>query len=176
MVADEVRKLSGLSNDTGKQISTRVEAVGKAIQDAVHMAEVFSNTDAQTMRDSEQTIEQVSKVFRGALEQLTEASSHLQHEGMAVQESVANVIVSLQFQDRVSQILRQTMNDIERLERLLAEITARRREGETVEPIDVNAWLENLARSYTTLEELDNHQGGSGQRGNAAGAAEITFF
>ena len=175
VVADEVRKLSTMSNETGKQISSRVDAVGKAIHDAVQIAERFSAQDADTMRDSELLIQNVLKLFRDAVEHLGAAATQFQREGMAVQESVGNVIVSLQFQDRVSQILRQTIDDISRLESRLAEHAARRAHGETAQPIDVAAWLDNLARSYTTLEEVDNHQGV--QRNSApAGAAEITFF
>jgi len=175
VVADEVRKLSTLSNETGKQISSRVDAVAKAIQDAVQMTEQFSSQDAQTMRDSEQTIEHVLQVFRGAVEQLTANANQFQHEGMAVQSSVGEVIVSLQFQDRVSQILHQTIKDLTRLQSHLAEHAACQARGEVMPPIDVNGWLNNLARTYTTLEEADNHQGN--QKSSAStGAPGITFF
>ncbi|OYY95209.1 MAG: hypothetical protein B7Y41_01490 [Hydrogenophilales bacterium 28-61-23] len=175
VVADEVRKLSTLSNDTGKLIGSRVDAVGKAIQDTVQMTERFSNQDAQTMRDSEQTIEHVLQVFRGAVEQLTANASQFQHEGMAVQNSVGEVIVSLQFQDRVSQILRQTMADLGRLQDRLAEHDTRQANGQESPRLDAKAWLDNLARTYTTLEEADNHQGGA-KNSASTGATEITFF
>jgi methyl-accepting chemotaxis protein len=174
VVADEVRKLSGMSDKTGKQISARVDAVSKAIEDTVRIAEEFSAHDAKTMLDSEQMIESVLKVFRGAVEQLTEASAQFQCEGMAVQESVANVIVSLQFQDRVSQILRQTMDNVTRLEAHLAEHAQLRASGQEVPPLDVAAWLAELASTYTTLEEAANHQGG--QTRKQSDATEITFF
>jgi len=175
VVADEVRKLSTMSNDTGKQISSRVDAVGKAIQDAVQIAERFSAQDAKTMQDSEHLIENVLQLFQNAVEQLSGAATQFQHEGAAVQESVGNVIVSLQFQDRVSQILNQTMDDLTRLQSHLTDHAARRARGEAMPPIDVKAWLDNLARTYTTLEEVNNHQGA--QKGSAStGATEITFF
>jgi methyl-accepting chemotaxis protein len=175
VVADEVRKLSSMSNDTGKQISSRVDAVGKAIQDAVQIAERFSVEDARTMHDSEQLIENVLTLFRNAVEQLASAASQFQHEGMAVQESVANVIVSLQFQDRVSQIMNQTTADLARLEAQLAEHKRRLARGEPTVALDADAWLSNLAGTYTTLEEANNHQGS--QTSNApSGASGISFF
>jgi methyl-accepting chemotaxis protein len=175
VVADEVRKLSTMSNDTGKQISSRVDAVGKAIHDAVQIAERFSAQDAKTMQDSEHLIENVLKLFRDAVEQLGAAATQFQHEGAAVQESVGNVIVSLQFQDRVSQILQQTMADLTRLQSHLADHAAHRARGEAMPPIDVKAWLDNLARTYTTLEEVNNHQGAQTSSAST-GATEITFF
>jgi methyl-accepting chemotaxis protein len=175
VVADEVRKLSGLSNDTGKKISSRVEAISQAIQVSVQIAERFSAQDAQTMHDSEALIGNVLKLFRGAVEQLNEAASQFQKEGMAVQQSVAEVIVSLQFQDRVSQILRQTMDDLRRLQERLADHAARSAQGTPMPPIDVSAWLDNLSRTYTTLEEADNHQGAA-PRSTQGSETEITFF
>jgi methyl-accepting chemotaxis protein len=175
VVADEVRKLSTMSNDTGKQISSRVDAVGKAIQEAVQMAEHFSVEDAQTMQNSEQLIGNVLKLFRDAVENLGQAASQFQHEGMAVRESVGNVIVSLQFQDRVSQIMRQTLDNIARLEATLADHAQCQARGQPVAPIDVQAWLDDLARTYTTLEEAENHQGGNG-RATTSSSTEITFF
>jgi len=174
VIADEVRKLSHLSGDTGRQITARVESVTLAIHGAVEIAERYADQDARAMRDSEQLIEGVLNLFRGALEHLTQAATQFQHEGQAVQETVSGVIVSLQFQDRVSQILRQTMDDMERLEGVLNENRAREARGEPVPPIDVAAWLDHLSSTYTTLEQVDNHQG---TQTNAPGnATEITFF
>lgn len=174
VIADEVRKLSTLSGDTGKQITSRVDGVTQAIQSAVQIAERYAEQDARVMRDSEQLIEGVLNVFRGAVEHLSHAATQFQHEGQAVQETVSGVIVSLQFQDRVSQILRQTMDDMARLEAVLSENRERGARGEQVAPIDVAAWLDQLSSTYTTLEQMDNHQG---TQSNAPGNAnEITFF
>lgn len=174
VIADEVRKLSNLSGDTGKQIGLRVEGVTQAIHAAVEIAERFADQDARAMRDSEQLIEGVLNVFRDAVQHLTEAATQFQHEGQAVQQTVSGVIVSLQFQDRVSQILRQTLDDMARLEGVLGEHREIASRGEPVPPLDAAAWLDRLSSTYTTLEQVDNHQG---TQSNAPGKAnEITFF
>jgi methyl-accepting chemotaxis protein len=174
VIADEVRKLSTLSGETGRQITSRVDSVTEAIQSAVQIAERYAEQDARAMQDSEQLIEGVLTLFRTALEQLTQAATQFQLEGQAVQETVSGVIVSLQFQDRVSQILNQTKDDMARLESVLHENQARSERGEPPAPIDVPAWLDDLSSTYTTLEQLDNHQG---TQSNAPGkATEITFF
>lgn len=174
VIADEVRKLSTLSGETGKQITSRVESVTYAIHGAVEIAERFADQDARAMRDSERLIEGVLNVFRGAVEHLTLAATQFQHEGQAVQETVSGVIVSLQFQDRVSQILNQTMGDMARLESVLNENRERGIRGERIPPIDVAAWLDQLSSTYTTLEQLDNHQGT--QTSAPGNATEVTFF
>lgn len=174
VIADEVRKLSTLSGDTGKQITSRVESVSHAIHGAVEIAERYADQDARAMQDSERLIEGVLNVFRGALDHLTQAATQFQQEGQAVQETVSGVIVSLQFQDRVSQILSHTMDNMARLESVLNENRERDARGEPPALIDVADWLDELTRTYTTLEQLDNHQGTqSNAPGNATG---ITFF
>jgi len=174
VIAAEVRKLSTMSGDAGKQINSRVDSVTHAIHSAVQIAERYADQDARAMRDSEQLIEGVLNVFRGAVEHLTEAATQFQHEGQAVQETVSGVIVSLQFQDRVSQILSHTMDDMARLESVINETRNSGNPEGGAASIDVTAWLDELSRSYTTLEQLDNHQG---TQSNAPGkATEITFF
>ncbi|HWR76867.1 MAG TPA: methyl-accepting chemotaxis protein [Thiobacillus sp.] len=173
VIADEVRKLSTLSGDTGKQITSRVDSVTRAIHGAVQIAERYADQDAHAMHDSERLIEGVLNVFRGAVEHLTQAAAQFQQEGQAVQETVSGVIVSLQFQDRVSQILSHTMDDMARLESVINETRDSGAQGQSL-PIDVTAWLDELSHSYTTLEQLDNHQGT--QSNDPGKATEITFF
>jgi methyl-accepting chemotaxis protein len=165
VVADEVRKLSAMSDSTGKQIGQRVESVAQAIQGAVQIADRQAGQEQQAMQESEQAIQGVLKVFRETVGYLTEAAADFQKEGLAVQETVAGVLVSLQFQDRISQILGHVSADLDRLESRLAA-------GER--QVDAQAWLQDLSRTYTTLEQQDHHRGVSNNA--AGGASEITFF
>lgn len=174
VIAEEIRRLSNQSGETGKQIRLRVDGVTQAIEGAVQIAERYADQDARTMKDSEQMIEGVLKVFRDSVEHMTEAATQFQQEGQAVQETVSGVIVSLQFQDRVSQIMHHVMDDMARLEDVIGENRDRTTRGEPPQPIDVEEWLDQLSSKYTTLEQVDNHQG---KQSNAPGhATEITFF
>ncbi len=175
VVADEVRKLSNLSNETGKQIGARVDAVDKAIHDAVQIAERFSVEDARIVQSAEQVSDNVLKLIRTAVEQLASAATQFQHEGMVVQDSVASVLVALQFQDRVSQIMSQTTADLARLEARLAEHTQRLARGEPTEAIDVKTWLANLESRFASFGDMNAPI--RNQTSNApSNGAEITFF
>ena len=83
------------------------------------------------------------------------------------------MLIALQFQDRVSQILRHVMADQERLTVRLAEAEAQYAAGIMPPLIDVHKWLEELSRSYSTTEQQHIHQG---SRASAPAATEITFF
>jgi methyl-accepting chemotaxis protein len=165
VVADEVRKLSTMSDSTGKQISQRVDAVAQAIAAVVRTADQYASLEEKTMRESEQVIQGVLRVFHDTLGYLAAAAADFQKEGFAVRETVAGVLVSLQFQDRVNQILGQVRADLDRLEQLLAS---------GARSVDAQAWLEQFSRTYTTLEQRDHHRGVNNNA--AAGACEITFF
>lgn len=165
VVADEVRKLSTLSDNAGKQICQRVDAVSGSILAIAQMTEQQAGLEEQAMRDSELMIQGVLTVFGDTVGYLTQAAAEFQDEGQAVQQAIGEVMVSLQFQDRISQILGHVTADLGRLEAHLAS-------GE--QGIDVEAWLDDLAQTYTTLEQQDHHRGV--QNNSAGAAAEITFF
>jgi methyl-accepting chemotaxis protein len=95
----------------------------------------------------------------------------LQRESDGIREEVADVLVSLQFQDRVSQILTHLENDMERLEREAGE--RRAKGGSAMEQFDVSAWLKELAKTFTTAEQRIVHSGGGE---NHTPSPEITFF
>ena len=173
MVADEVRKLSGLSGETGKKISARVQAISKAIMETKQTAEHHSEQDARLVQGAERTIHVVVDDFQRGADGLSGSAEVLRSEGSAIQGEIAQVLVALQFQDRVSQILQQATGDMERLAVHLEETQARHASGVKAQAKDASVWLDELCRTYTTSEQMDNHQGVQAQ---ARGGSEITFF
>ena len=74
------------------------------------------------------------------------------------------MLVHLQFQDRVGQILQSVVTDMRKFEG---------HAGEQAASLDVDRWLQELERSYTTLEQQAIHRG-EDQAGHRD--ADITFF
>jgi methyl-accepting chemotaxis protein len=173
VVADAVRKLSNLSGETGKQISEKVEAVNAAIAATMKTADHYSKVDAETMSGAEATVHEVLERFRAAAAGLTESAAILQRESYGIRDEIADVLVSLQFQDRVSQILSHVTQDLGKLEGLLASFDADRSGGRLTGPLDASAWLGELAQTYTTAEQRLVHEGG---QGSSPQNSEITFF
>ena len=97
----------------------------------------------------------------------------LRRVGASVQGEISDVLVALQFQDRVSQILHQAVDDMERLASFLETGRLARAQAGATDVIDATAWLDELCRTYTTAEQLENHQGVQAQ---AREASDITFF
>jgi methyl-accepting chemotaxis protein len=169
VVADEVRKLSTLSAETGKRISQGAEQVNAAIASAVAASEQSVTRDAESVTHSEAVIGQVVERFHGVASRLTESSCILNEASMGIRDEISDVLVSLQFQDRVSQILSHIRDDIRKLE---AHVNECLDTGQCA-PIDAEAWLDELSKTYTTTEQREMHGGASASQSSSS---EITFF
>jgi len=164
VVADEVRRLSALSKETATRISARVETAGRMMEATVQMARHQVDRDAATVHGAEASIGAVMTRFRGSTESIAEAASLLLSEGNGVREDIGSLLVDLQFQDRMSQILRQVMGDMAKLEAALAD-------GAGGAQLSPEAWLAEMERNYATHEQRVNH----GARSDAP-AQDISFF
>lgn len=77
------------------------------------------------------------------------------------------MLVSLQFQDRVAQILMHSKQDIERFNRYLKSLPA----GAVPAPFDRDSWLKEMERTYATLEQHNINRDTA-----ASQASDISFF
>ena len=174
VVADEIRKLSSLSGETGKRIGETVETVNAAIANTLAISRQYAEQDEATVSNSGQVIEQVIERFRGATSSLLDSSRELREESQAVGQEIAQVLVGLQFQDRVSQVLGLVRDDLEKLHQSLAQAQQDSAAGRTTMPLDADVWLDQLARTYTMPELHHVHQGSAS--GTPSNESEITFF
>jgi methyl-accepting chemotaxis protein len=173
VVADEVRKLSGMSGEAGKRISEKVGVVNSAIMDTLRAADEFSRLDTDTIASARSVVSEVLDEFGSAAGNLEESSALLQVAGDGIRGEVVDVLVSMQFQDRVSQMLTHVQNDINKLEGLLREYEDKRAAGEHIE-LDAAVWLAQLQSTYTIEEQYAHHAGTGKEAGPAP--TEITFF
>jgi methyl-accepting chemotaxis protein len=173
VVAGEVRKLSSLSAATGKQIGAKIEAINGSISSVLKRADQYAKHETQMIDGSEATIRRVLDEFGAAAEQLSQSTELLQAESAGIKYQIEDVLVSLQFQDRVNQIFCHVQNDLDKLHAQLIDCRKKNALGQPCTRIDVNDWLEQLARTYTTTEQRINH---SGTEADAGGSSDITFF
>lgn len=174
VVADEVRKLSNLSGDTGKKISATIETVNQAIATTLRVSEQYAKQDTEMVTNSEQVIDHVMNKFGAATSTLADSAEILRNESQIIGNEIAEVLVALQFQDRVSQILMHVRNDLGKLDEHLRACGEDRARGNTSAPMDARAWLKELARTYTMPEQHAAHDGK--QPTQSQSSSEITFF
>jgi methyl-accepting chemotaxis protein len=174
VVADEVRKLSNLSGETGKKISITVETVNKAIATTLSVSEQYAKQDAELVANSERVIEHVMTKFETAASALSDSAEILRNESQIIGNEIADVLVALQFQDRVSQMLMNVRNDHGKLATHLRESERERGAGGAKSAVDAREWLNELAQTYTMPEQHAVHSGK--QLAAVQDSADITFF
>jgi methyl-accepting chemotaxis protein len=163
VVADEVRKLSHMSADTGKRIGERVNQISVIMKQALNAA------DRATIQDRK-VLEVSGAVVRDVLshvETMGDGAEQMRHHGNIIRNDVENLLVTLQFQDRISQILDVVSNDINKLQHTVTQIDQ--------EPLPSSEqWVEELQSTYTMKEEYHSHDGKAADSANSD--TEITFF
>ena len=126
-----------------------------------------------TLADSERVVSQVIEHFRGTAQTIVRNSHDLQQQSANVADEIAQVLVALQFQDRVSQMLTLITRDLGKLEQQLDERQASSLSGHALTPMASDRWLQELSTAYTMPEQHAIHGGNTHAK---ADASEITFF
>lgn len=154
IVADEVRKLSTLSSVAGKKMADKVGVINAAINKVSGAAEHSAKQDAQSALQCESVIQNVLARFQDATSRLSDSADILQRESSGIRDEVSDVLVSLQFQDRVSQILSHVRTSLgEMCERVGQQL--QQHEGSSE---DIRKWLNEMAQTYSTEEQRHIHR------------------
>lgn len=169
VVADAVRSLSSQSSETGQKMSAKVDIINGAITRLVDVAGESSERNSDIVSHAQGTIEGVLARFASITEELRHSSDLLRNESLGIGEEISEVLVALQFQDRVSQILAQVSDRMNDLNQHIRDSQAA---GVPLN-LDVKAWLAQMERSYAMQEQRDNHRGAASQTANDN---SITFF
>ena len=170
VVADAVRTLSSLSSETGQKMSATVDIINSAITRLVEVADNTAENDNQSVANSEANIRHVLDRFHGITQRLSSSTERLQQESSDIRDEISEVLVALQFQDRVSQILTHVRNNMDALHRHLQQC---RNEPDQLARIDAQAWLAEMELTYATDEQRQIHHG---RKSSSAREQEITFF
>lgn len=176
VVASEVRKLSQSSAETGKKITDTVEAVNSAIAHTLAVSRHYAKQDEAMTATSEKTIEKVLSQFHDTASGLNESADVMRRESQLIQAEISDVLVALQFQDRISQVLSHVRNDLDKLNQTLDASEQQLTQGVMPAPLDAQAWLDALTSTYTMPEQHAVHGGGQSAAPTQTSSNEITFF
>lgn len=161
VIANEVRQLSHVSADIGKRITAGMAQMGATMATTLGVAADADDSDRKAIGASREAVEHVLDEMRT----VAGAAERLREQGNLIRGEVEQLIVALQFQDRIRQILEVVEADMERLGATAAD-------GDP--PPEAGTWLAALSTTYTMAEEHENHQPARDRRAGTADA--ITFF
>ena len=174
VVADEVRKLSSMSGDTGQRIGETVVIVNDAIHKTLDISQEYTKTDTVTLNKASEVISGVISRFNQNASDIVHHNETMRTQSESVAQDIAEVLVSLQFQDRISQTLGHIAADQDKLHAHIQNRTAQRQQSLAPSPLDTDRWLSELAQTYTTPEQHGIHRG---EKSSAkSNDSDITFF
>ncbi|WP_420876056.1 methyl-accepting chemotaxis protein [Pseudomonas poae] len=170
VVADAVRSLSSKSSETGQQMSAKVDIINNAITQLVQAASSSADQDSHSVAASEQSIQQVLERFQNITGRLTDSADLLKQESYGIRDEMTEVLVNLQFQDRVSQILSHVRDNMHALHEHLLQTS---QAPEQALAVDARQWLASMEATYATDEQRRTHHGEAAASQNSQ---DITFF
>jgi len=159
VVADEVRHLSKTSGETGARIADKVGSIENAMNKTSSAAAGLSDTDKRNMTSLRETKDSLFSRFEEAVGRLEQSARNLEEDNREVKRTIQAITVSLQFQDRIEQILEHVQSDLLRLHQGVRDGT-----------VSADGWLERFKNSYTTTEER------VGAKADAQQHGDLTFF
>lgn len=164
VIAKEVRRLSESSAKTGRLITERMAHVSDAMKATVEAASLATSDDKIAIDLSTRVVEDVLSHVR----EMNVQANKMREEGAVICAAIENLLVNLQFQDRVNQMISVVDQDIGRLHGAV----------ESAEPLpSTQDWMRALQSRYTMTDQLSAHkpQADRGQP-KSAQSEETTFF
>jgi methyl-accepting chemotaxis protein len=159
VIAKEIRELSQVSARTGKDIADRVSQMTQVVNETVEAAMRTSVSDKKTLELSGSVVQDVLTHVR----ELSVESERMRTQGGVIRSDVEQLVVSLQFQDRMSQMLGVVDGDMARFKATL----------EDAQPVpDPDEWLRELRNHYT----MNDQRAEAPARAAEPASAEVKFF
>lgn len=174
VVAEEVRNLSRRSRHAADSMTSTVTSANEAITRTVKMVDESSVNELEHLNSSEKNMGTVLTGMEQIVQELKQRSQGVEQAATQAEADIQNVLVNLQFQDRVNQMNQQVIKSIQDLVETLgkAESTVEEPSGDL---FDREEWLATMEGHYAMEEQRNNHQGFVANR-NAASKDQITFF
>jgi methyl-accepting chemotaxis protein len=143
VVAAEVRMLSQRSAETGKRIGERVGQIAAVMNATLNTAEESTQQDKNSVSLSGELVEHVL----GHVRKLGDTADAMNQHGMVVRSEVEQLLIAMQFQDRVSQILEGAHNNMQLMEQTLQQLPEEGAPG-------AQDWLQALNQSSRMNDQI----------------------
>ena len=171
VVADEVRELSRKSGETGSQIATTVDEFSKKVEHTLTEAMATMEGDIVHEESGREVIKDVMQNLHYITDGLAQSTFILSQESAGIVDEVNDVLVSLQFQDRVSQILNHVCDSLKDFSSFVEE--QEKQAVNSGQKFNSQDFLNKLESRYTTDEERNIHNGGNSDSSSDGG---LEFF
>jgi len=167
VVENDARKLADDFLHIDQRLGSQVNDTIAAVTAALKIAENSAQVDDSTLFQAEANIEQALSHLSLALAHYRDNAGTLRNNAEQIRGEINNVLVALQFQDRVSQILMQVENNLLNLQKTIEKIQEQgsNRDGNMLR---VDEAVEHIEENYKSVSSRPDHAPDSSD--------ELTFF
>lgn len=165
--ASDARKLADDFLQIDQRLDTEVDDIVAAVAAALKISENSVQVDDLTLFQAEANIDQTLSHLSLALAHYRDDACALRNNAAQIRSEINNVLVALQFQDRVSQILTQVENNLLNLQKTIEKIQQQgsNRDGNMLR---VDEAVEHIEESYKSVSSRSDPVSDSSD--------ELTFF
>lgn len=178
VVAKEFRMLSNQSGETGQRITETVRTISEAIASTCKVAQQSVEKEDGSLHNAQDQISTVLRELHEVTDALMTSSDLLKQETVTIHSDIADALVQLQFQDRVSQILTQVKSNIEHFPVYLGDYEKRYLETGKLQALDASSFLAEMRKTYVMTDQRLTHEtkGAPSPAATTKPSDDITFF
>ena len=156
--------LLDIALSASRSILTEAAMIEKQIQAAQSSSQRFGADASAIILNSRTVIDNVVTSFRQSALMLSDVVRQLEDESREVDQEICDILVHLQFQDRISQIL-------DHVQRNMLKLTGVVENAASLPSCE--SWLRDLEKTYTTQEQRQVH---AGQVADRPMQSQVDFF
>lgn len=156
-VADGIRKLTDSVTQIDARLSNQIGEVLTVLNAALKISESSVQIDESALLQAESNINQTLSHLGVVLTRYRDDACALRNNADQIRIEISNVLVSLQFQDRVSQILTQVENNLLNLKNTIEKIQQQgsNRDGNMLQ---VDEAVEHIEENYKSVGAPPNRE------------------
>jgi methyl-accepting chemotaxis protein len=181
VVADEVRDLSGRTAHFSQQIRGRVGSMQQSIGDAEKAINKLAAQDMTFALKSKQDVENAMSHVDEMNTSTGETVKTLQHIAESMEQSVGQAVVSLQFQDMVTQLIGHVSKRLDELHGIMREIegassVVENNAASGFSPDQADRLRSHLSSARSLLDQLHNNTKNNPVRQESFSSGEVELF
>jgi methyl-accepting chemotaxis protein len=147
VVADEVRNLANRSGEIATAIIDNVVKVNEKFSQMEKKSGSSAETEGRLIEEAGQHINVVINQHEATQQQRDASAENLERLSTGISKDIESALVSMQFQDRISQVLEHVQDNMTTLSKMI----------ETQQELDIDGLLQQMASEYTTTSEREAH-------------------
>jgi methyl-accepting chemotaxis protein len=148
VVANEVRNLANRSGEIAADIISSVVQVNEQFGSMTKKFTQDNNLEKEQIEKASEYIKEIISQHEETKKERDDVSRHLIELSSSITSEIENAVVSMQFQDHISQVLGHVRNNVNELSEQISKGKA----------FDVEGLLEKMANEYTTTSEREIHK------------------